>query len=106
MEVGFPRPLWVRYSLRHGGATEDFVRGVRKLSEITIRLRHQNEKTSKGYLQDAAGLALMKGLPTRVIDRIEAAGGAKGLLLLIVEQLDIIDTKENWYLSLVANWED
>ena len=48
----------------------------------------------------------MKGLPTRVIDRIEAAGGAKGLLLLIVELLDIADTKGTWYLTLAADWKD
>jgi hypothetical protein len=106
LALGFPKALWVRHSVRHGAATDDFVRKLRTLTEISLRLRHQNEKTSKGYLQDAAALALLKNLPAGVIDRIEAAGGAQGLLLQVVERLDIIDTGGNWYILLASSREN
>jgi hypothetical protein len=106
LALGFPQALWVRHSVRHGAATDDFVRKLRSLAEISLRLRHQNEKTSKGYLQDAAALALLKDLPAGVIDRIEAAGGAQGLLLQVVEKLDIIDTRGNWYIFLASSREN
>lgn len=46
------------HSLRHGGATDDFISARRSLEQIMQRGRWQQEKTTRNYLQAARALVL------------------------------------------------
>lgn len=55
------------HSLRHGGATRDFLADV-KIADITVRGRWRNIKTTTHYIQMGPQLMLLHKVPGRVAD--------------------------------------
>lgn len=72
--LGFPQPLWVRHSERHGGATNDFVHGLRTESGIQIRGRWADLKTMKIYLNGAQARLQSLSFPPEVVRRLQLMG--------------------------------
>lgn len=66
--AGYKKPMFVRHSWRHGGATDDFLNGRRALEETTVRGRWSGLRVTRRYLQELQSLLLGSdgGLPLRV----------------------------------------
>jgi integrase len=79
VQAGYAKPIFVRHSLRHGGATEDYVTDARHVADISVRLRHAKVATTLIYLQDAQAHLLAHGAPAQVTAAIATLGGLQGL---------------------------
>jgi integrase len=69
--LGFDSPPFVVHSLRHGGATHDFLRGVPTL-DIAIRGRWASEKSLRTYISCWQAWLLEVHMSPVVRDRINA----------------------------------
>lgn len=58
-------PKYVPHSLRHGGATRDFMRGV-KVEDIMLRGRWASSKSARTYIQSGPALLLSTKVPADV----------------------------------------
>jgi hypothetical protein len=78
--AGFPEPLWVRHSCRHGGATRDYVTRRRLVPDIMVRGRWSSQKVCEGYLNGAQAQYLSLIFPALVRRRMAAMGDAEEAL--------------------------
>jgi hypothetical protein len=81
LDVGFPVPLWVRHSERHGGATHDYMGGRRAPADIAIRGRWASLKAMKTYLNGAQAMLLNLRYPQAVKFRLFMMGDPARALL-------------------------
>jgi hypothetical protein len=87
--IGYHISVFVRHSERHGGATCDFMEGIRTAADISVRLRHANLKTTLIYLQDAQAQLLLRDVPPTVKATAHRLGGEAGIRLMIGRLLHI-----------------
>jgi hypothetical protein len=78
--LGFPDPIWVRHSERHGGATRDFDLNLRSETRIQIRGRWADLKTMKTYLNGAQAQLQSLSFPPEVLRRIALMGDPEAAL--------------------------
>lgn len=64
-QVGLDHCGFVLHSLRHGGATRDFVSGV-SIEDILVRGRWQSNKTSRRYIQSGRALMMAVQIPLKL----------------------------------------
>jgi integrase len=63
--VGLGHVPYVPHSLRHGGATHDFLRGV-SVRDVIFRGRWANHKSARRYIQTSRALLLLQQIPTQL----------------------------------------
>ena len=72
------------HSLRHGGATHDFICGV-PLADIVQRGRWKDPRTAQIYIQSAQSLLLSTKLPNSVLLRAQLIAADPAVLLRLVD---------------------
>jgi hypothetical protein len=91
MWAGYAHPPFVRHSVRHGGATDDYAKHVpgqfplmgRTVLDISVRMRHKNATTTLVYLQDAQAQLQMALRPDVALRMISQFGGVDGMLGIV-----------------------
>lgn len=78
--AGFPEPLWVRHSCRHGGATRDYVTKRRLVPDIMVRGRWSSQKVCESYLNGAQAQYLSLSFPDIVCRRMADMGNPEAAL--------------------------
>lgn len=68
--LGFEAAVFVIHSLRHGGATNDFLNGVLKIDQIMLRGRWSGMDVTKRYVQESQAFLLSLRIPEIVHGRV------------------------------------
>jgi hypothetical protein len=71
--IGFPVPIFVIHSLRHGGATHDFVSGALVFLDIRLQGRWSGESITLHYVQEGQAAILRATLPVQVVEHFRGA---------------------------------
>jgi hypothetical protein len=79
-KLGFPEPLWVRHSERHGGATHDYELKIRSEAAIQLRGRWALLQTMKVYLNGAQAQIQALVFPPAVELKVAQMGDLVGAL--------------------------
>ena len=69
IELGFPVPIFVLHSLRHGGASFDFLTNV-PIEKIMVHGRWAAIKITRRYIQESQARMLSMDIPAAVKRRI------------------------------------
>lgn len=77
--VGFDDAPYTVHSLRHGGATRDYIFRRETLEGVLERGRWRSVKTTRIYLQSARSVLLSQAIPAPVAARVAVLESARGV---------------------------
>ena len=69
--LGLPSAVYVIHSLRHGGASYDFIAGVLSIDKVIIRGRWAGLPITRRYIQESQALVLALDMPPIVRRKIQ-----------------------------------